>query len=313
MTPARGLPRFRARDLPHAPLAPPRARALPEPRRGPAASAMEAFLESPLGRGYGGGAGAVREEPQLALRQFLSARTEERQRQLEELPAPPAGLGPRCAVCGPPRSGKTSLLFHYALRVAEAGETVLFVAARDKITRQPPLLPAGVSIEDARLERIKMKYLATRRDLLTVLSGIHMLEEAPGAIVIDDLHAYLGEGGGGEGGRKALVQLLGYLHEASEFLSSKAERGACKVVLSYLRGGEAMQTFFTIQRWIPLIYRVEPDGGCYRLEVHANDETKEHLIAGAQVQYLIGDESLEVVQAYWARRRSSGVFHRSPH
>ena len=56
---------------------------------------MEAFLESPLGRGYGGGAGAVREEPQLALRQFLSARTEERQRQLEELPAPPAGLGPR--------------------------------------------------------------------------------------------------------------------------------------------------------------------------------------------------------------------------
>ena len=40
------------------------------------------------------------------------------------------GEPPRAVVCGPPSSGKTSLLFAHAHRRAAAGDVVLFIARR---------------------------------------------------------------------------------------------------------------------------------------------------------------------------------------
>lgn len=54
-------------------------------------------------------------------------------------------------------SGRTALLFHYAYSRAAAGEDVLFVTRRKAVEFEPPVLPAGVSKDDAALERIKLR------------------------------------------------------------------------------------------------------------------------------------------------------------
>lgn len=59
------------------------------------------------------------------------------------------------------RSGKTSLLLHYAhARAASTGGNVLFVCRRDKIEASPPVLPLGIAVDDAALSRVHMRSAA---------------------------------------------------------------------------------------------------------------------------------------------------------
>ena len=41
-------------------------------------------------------------------------------------------------------SGKTALLFHYAVKLARTGKTVLYVRPASKYDEIPPMLPHGV-------------------------------------------------------------------------------------------------------------------------------------------------------------------------
>ena len=55
------------------------------------------------------------------------------------------------------RSGKTSILFHYACAAASEGKQVLFICQAAKVAEVPPVLPPNVSGTDAALTRIDMK------------------------------------------------------------------------------------------------------------------------------------------------------------
>lgn len=52
-------------------------------------------------------------------------------------------------------SGKTSILFHYAYRLAAGDRSVLFICQKAKIEQLPPLLPPGVDGQDTAFSRIQ--------------------------------------------------------------------------------------------------------------------------------------------------------------
>ena len=117
---------------------------------------------------------------------------------------------PRAVLTGPRSSGKTSLLFSHAHRLAAAGETVLFVARRQVIELQPPLpvvAPGAPARDDNaghgdgdELARIHMKYLKSGADVEWLLDSLPLLcadgagvdaARLPNAIIIDDLDELL--------------------------------------------------------------------------------------------------------------------------
>lgn len=56
------------------------------------------------------------------------------------------------------RSGKTSILLHYAYKLALKGKRVLFICQKAKIEQVPPLLPPGVDGNDGALSKVHMRY-----------------------------------------------------------------------------------------------------------------------------------------------------------
>ena len=71
-------------------------------------------------------------------------------------PAPVHWITPKCVIWVT-RSGKTSILLHYAYRVALRGGSVLFLCQRAKIEQVPPLLPPGVDGQDGAFSRVHMR------------------------------------------------------------------------------------------------------------------------------------------------------------
>jgi len=61
------------------------------------------------------------------------------------------------------RSGKTSILFHFAHSRAAAGERVVFICKRAKVEQVPPLLPAGVNAGHPAFSNIHMRCRPSQR------------------------------------------------------------------------------------------------------------------------------------------------------
>lgn len=64
-----------------------------------------------------------------------------------------------CLISGPPRSGKTSVLFHLAHACAARGNAVLLLCRRARLELAPPLLPEGVPHTAPAWGRVAIKYL----------------------------------------------------------------------------------------------------------------------------------------------------------
>lgn len=58
------------------------------------------------------------------------------------------------------RSGKTSLLFQFALNAARTGKRVYFFCQRNKIETAPPLVPAGLLADTDTLNRVHLRRAA---------------------------------------------------------------------------------------------------------------------------------------------------------
>jgi hypothetical protein len=99
--------------------------------------------------------------------------------------------GSPCALLGPPLSGKSSLMFQYALEVAVGGGRVVYISSCLASQQRRPLLPAQFD-EDGdyvpAFERIELKYVTTHDELDRLLASIHVEEQAvgpPALLIID--------------------------------------------------------------------------------------------------------------------------------
>lgn len=141
---------------------------------------------------------------------------------------PPVGGG--LLLRGPPRSGRTSLLFdHAAAAAAEAQRGVVFVCRRCAVEAAlpVPVLPQRRSEDAHARARVGMKYVQNGTDLRWYLGNLHTLSDSalPSAIFVDDLDVLLAsDGTGSHKGSpswRGLGLCLALLCDAAKYVSSK--------------------------------------------------------------------------------------------
>lgn len=216
------------------------------------------------------------------------------------IPAFPTDLQ-HCLIAGPERSGKTSLLLHFAHARAAAGDSVLFVCHRDTIENSPPVLPLGVGLDDAALHRVHMRYLESAADLQKLAACLHLTAHPPAAIVVDNITAFL-SGGSGDRGNEALIRTLALLHDGTAFASSRRVPGRpCQLVVSDTSVAEVPRLMYLYQRWLPLVLTIraaEAEGG-YALSMHRS-VADSHDVAPAclsQLVYSVSTHSAVALEA----------------
>ena len=97
----------------------------------------------------------------------------------------------RIMLCGPPASGKTSLLFELALSFAEEEKHVLYICPK-KLSTLPLLANGRTQPSSETLRLIQMVYLETKEDYLNYIASIHFSTSRKfSSIIVDDLSAYL--------------------------------------------------------------------------------------------------------------------------
>lgn len=117
----------------------------------------------------------------------------------------PTQMSHRLLICGPRKTGKTSISFRMAYEVASEGSTVLFVCLQNTVSAN---FPAHVSLvknpaddEDHHsgtqesifsswspiiLSRIKFKYVTNSAEMKRLFASIHTVHPIPQCIVVDD-------------------------------------------------------------------------------------------------------------------------------
>lgn len=217
------------------------------------------------------------------------------------LPAFPSELQ-HCLVAGPERSGKTSLLLHFAHSRAAAGDSVLFVCHRGRIENSPPVLPLGVAINDEALHRVHMRYLETAADLQKLAACLHLAAEPPAAIIVDDISSFFGGGSADRGRDQALIRTLALLHDSTNFASSRRGVGRpCQLVISDTSATEVPRMMYIYQRWLPLvltIHAAEKEGG-HALSAHRSVADTHDLAPGclSQLVYSLTTHSAVALEA----------------
>ncbi|KAG5191551.1 hypothetical protein JKP88DRAFT_352279 [Tribonema minus] len=186
------------------------------------------------------------------------------------------GTPQRLLLRGPPRSGRSSLLFDHAYRLARRGLRVTYICMKARIERQLPLQCAQAQEphdapqgwDPAALERIGMKYVASREDLLWFLGSVQMLrrEAFPCALLVDDIDVILGASAmaldGGIGAQaaacdaRAALYALAMLEDAARFLGAHVVAAAAAAEASLEPGAAA-----AFARYFPQLLRVAAHGG----------------------------------------------------
>jgi hypothetical protein len=224
----------------------------------------------------------------------------------ERAAAPPLSTVPmHCLLCGPDRSGKTSLLFQLAHNLAGEGASVLIMGRRRRLEEAPPLLGRGVAPADAPWRQVRMKYVESGDDVMRYASLLHLSSAPPSVILLDDLDQLPVGGAADAGGRvktrqEALCQLLAVLCDslvrkqcslpvaaciqpssqpppstltsrddgAQEYVGRRLQRPTLLLVAEGCpSAGEPPRSLYLLQRWLPLVLGTRAAGveGRFRL------------------------------------------------
>lgn len=93
-------------------------------------------------------------------------------------------------LCGPPESGKTSLLFELALSLADEEKHVLYICPK-QVSKLPLLAPGRAQLASGTLKYIQMVYLETREEFLNYMASIHFTTSRVfNAVIVDDINVY---------------------------------------------------------------------------------------------------------------------------
>ncbi|KAJ4894369.1 hypothetical protein Rs2_21163 [Raphanus sativus] len=194
---------------------------------------------------------------------------------------------------GPITSGKTSLLFQFALNIASASLTnhVVFICHRKRIESNPPFLSQGIVPSSHVFNRIQMKYVDDDEGLRNYFAAFHLHLHLPAAVVIDDFGDYFTNSKGSLMNSRArdmaMVRTLALCHNAITDANKKA---ACELVLSETSSGDSPRSLFIYKRWISSIFTVKGHGdGSFLLRSNdgSSEKSAKYSIA---LQYLILEE-----------------------
>ncbi|CAH9132529.1 unnamed protein product [Cuscuta epithymum] len=134
---------------------------------------------------------------------------------------------------GPPSSGKTSLLFQYALNAAMgSGSAVVFISNRQKLEAKPPFLSQGVEPSSDIFQRIHMKYIDNEEGIKKYFAAFHVHDEIPVSVIIDDF---------------------------ADFFDDR-ESGQCRLLLSDTHHGDNPRLLYIYKRWVSSIYTIRGGG-----------------------------------------------------
>lgn len=93
-------------------------------------------------------------------------------------------------LCGPPESGKTSLLFELALSFADEEKHVLYICPK-KVSKLPLLATGRTQPASGTLKYIQMVYLETKEEFLNYMASIHFsTSRVFSTIIVDDINVY---------------------------------------------------------------------------------------------------------------------------
>jgi len=154
-------------------------------------------------------------------------------------------------ICGPSRSGKTSMLFQYAYSYAQEGRNVVFICSKKKIQNALPLPTPASTFSQTVLDKIHMKYIEDDKTLRNYMASIHLFPETPELIVIDDLSSFFGAAVQAV----SLAKTLAFLKEAGKYCTSNLTPSkSCMMLISDgLSGDNVPRQQNILQKWIPLI------------------------------------------------------------
>ncbi|CAN1279406.1 hypothetical protein LINPERPRIM_LOCUS17000 [Linum perenne] len=171
---------------------------------------------------------------------------------------------PITLLSGPPSSGKTSLLFQYAINAAFNGNRkVVFICSRHRMEANPPYLSQGTDASDDVFERIQMKYVDDDQGIKNYMAAFHLLDTFPAAVVIDDFGGFFDERvcqerySNSRGRDLAMIRILALCHNALGHANQKSQ---CELLLSDTHHGESPRLLFIYKRWISSFLTVKGDG-----------------------------------------------------
>ncbi|TYI97723.1 hypothetical protein E1A91_D01G163500v1 [Gossypium mustelinum] len=153
----------------------------------------------------------------------------------------PQEADPITLLSGPPSSGKTSLLFQFAVNSASqcsnVNSKVLFICSWRRLETKPPYLAQGIDPGCEIFKRIKMKYINDDDD--------------------EGIKKSCQERYGNPRGRDlAMVRTLALCHNAIIFAN---KTGPCRLLLSDTHNGDSPRSLFIYKRWIRTIFTVKGD------------------------------------------------------
>ncbi|KAH7839913.1 hypothetical protein Vadar_010311 [Vaccinium darrowii] len=175
---------------------------------------------------------------------------------------------PILLLSGPPSSGKTSLLFQFALNSAlnsdsTSGTKAVFICNRRRLESKPPFLSQGIDPSSDILERIQMKYVDNDEGIKKYFAAFHLHDKFPHTVVIDDFGDLFDERNCQErynnprGRDLAMVRILALCQSA---ITHANEKAPCKLLLSDTHHGDSPRLLFIYKRWISSIYTIKGDG-----------------------------------------------------
>ncbi|XP_019189350.1 PREDICTED: uncharacterized protein LOC109183739 isoform X5 [Ipomoea nil] len=141
---------------------------------------------------------------------------------------------PIILLSGPPSSGKTSLLFQYALNSAmEFNGAVVFICSRHKLDTKPPFLSQGVDPSSDIFQRIHIKNCQQRYN-------------------------------NARGRDLAMVRTLALCRNAIDTANyddtGNRESSPCQLLLSDTHHGDSPRLLYIYKRWVSSIYTIKGDG-----------------------------------------------------
>ncbi|KAI7734156.1 hypothetical protein M8C21_014125, partial [Ambrosia artemisiifolia] len=216
---------------------------------------------------------------------------------------------------GPPSSGKTSLLFQFAVNalVDDSNKSAVFICSRRKLAAKPPFLSKCVDLSSEVFDRIQMKYVEDEEGINKFFAAFHMHDRYPVLVVIDDFGDFFDERNcqqryhSPRGRELAIVRTLALCRNAIDHAN---ETGTCILLFSDTHHGDTPKFLHIYKRWVNSIYTIKGDGiGSFILKSNGPEmvrtKTAKYSVA---LQYLVLEEMSPVPQI--PHMGSKGVQHR---
>lgn len=222
----------------------------------------------------------------------------------------PSGVD-KFMLCGPPSSGKTSLLFELALSFGDEEKYVLYICPK-KLSKLPLLAHGRNQPASTTLNYIQMVYLETREEYLNYMASIHFsTSRLFTAVIVDDINAYFPATIKNED-LSLVAKVFALTVDAFLFQSSKQNNqltedlsGMLVLSLTLPCGTNSVsrQTFY--ERWVQCFLLIQQkEVGLYELSVLPSNSRDNSSMSN--VIYRVTDQTFVVQEIQYSSQSDSG-------